>query len=282
MKLILPNDNQLDLSHPVIVGIANITPDSFSDGGRFVDPGVAVAHALQMVSEGADVIDVGGESTRPGAVPVDAAEQISRVVPVIERLAAETDVPLSIDTTRREVAEAALDAGAVILNDVSAGLDDPGMLDLAAERGAPIILMHRQGASASMQDAPRYDDVVAEICEFLIQRREVAVERHGVDPARVVLDPGIGFGKTTAHNLAILGKLERFARLGSPVMLGTSRKRFLGEIGDLAEPADRVAGTVATTVMGVMAGVQIFRVHDVAANRQAADVTAAVLRHPSS
>jgi dihydropteroate synthase len=282
MKRVFSDDVTLDLSRPIIVGIANITPDSFSDGGRLEDVDVAVAHVLQMVSEGADLIDVGGESTRPGAAPVDVDEQIRRVVPVIERLAGEIDVPLSIDTTRRPVAEAALNAGAAMLNDVSAGLDDPGMLDLAAERGVPIILMHRHGTSASMQEAPRYADVVDEVCTFLVQRRDRAVEQHGVDPARIVLDPGIGFGKTTEHNLRILTNLQAFVELGCPVMLGTSRKRFLGEISDLGDPADRVAGTVATTVMGVMAGVQMFRVHDVAANRQAADVTAAALRHPSS
>ncbi len=267
-----------DLTRPAIVGILNLTPDSFSDGGRYADVAAALDHAHRMVAEGADAIDVGGESTRPGAGRVEPAEQIRRVVPVLEALAAEVDVPISIDTTSATVAEAALEAGASILNDVSAGLEDGRMFGLAAERATPIILMHKQGDPATMQAAPTYQDVVAEVGRFLTARRDAAVAA-GISPERIVLDPGIGFGKTTQHNLALLGGLSDLVALGQPVMLGTSRKRFIGEICSLEDPVDRVAGTVATTAMGVAAGVQLFRVHDVGPNRQAADVTFAALGH---
>ncbi len=260
----------------------NVTPDSFSDGGLYSDVEAAVAHGLAMADEGADVIDVGGESTRPGAARVDAAEQRRRVIGVISRLRAaldrdHPDVLISIDTTRSAVAEAALDAGASILNDVSAGRDDPGMLDLAAARRAPIVLMHMLGSPATMQDDPRYDDVVTEVCSFLVERAGAA-ERAGVPREQVVVDPGIGFGKTGPHNLALLAALDRLVELGHPVLLGTSRKRFIAAIAaaSVVRPPDRVGGTCATTALGVAAGVHLFRVHDVAANRQAADVAFAV------
>jgi dihydropteroate synthase len=274
----------IDSARPQIVGILNVTPNSFSDGGAFVDVDVdvnaAVSHAQAMIEQGADMIDIGGESTRPGAARVDAAEQIARVVPVIERLAANCDKPISIDTTRAAVVAAALDAGASVINDVSAGTDDPGVLSLAAERRVPIILMHMRGQPANMQDDPQYDDVVTEVRDYLLQRAGAA-QQAGVAPDKIILDPGIGFGKTTAHNLALLARLDVFVATGYDVMLGASRKRFLGELTGADDPRDRAIATAATTALGVNAGVRYFRVHDVVENRQAADVTAAVLRHPS-
>jgi dihydropteroate synthase len=243
-----------------------------------VDLYAAVAHAAAMVEQGADMIDVGGESTRPGAERVPAAEQVARVVPVIERLTDTCAAPISVDTTRPAVAEAALDAGATVINDVSAGTDDPGILRLAAERETPLILMHMLGQPATMQDDPRYDDVVTEVRDYLLARAEAA-QAAGVAPGRIILDPGIGFGKTTEHNLRLLAGLDAFVATGYDVMLGASRKRFLGELTGADDPRQRVTATAATTALGVAAGVRYFRVHDVAPNRHAADVTAAVARH---
>ena len=281
MKLDLPDGRSIDLARPAIVGILNLTPDSFSDGGRFNDPTAALDQARRMIAEGADVIDVGGESTRPGAPRIDPAEQIRRIVPSIEAIAAETALPISVDTTHREVAEAALDAGAAMLNDISAGREDPRLLDLAAQRRVPVVLMHMQGTPATMQKAPSYRNVVREVAQFLIERRRVAVEDHGLDPQQIVLDPGIGFGKSTDHNLQLLRGLGALSDLGSPLLLGASRKRFIGEVCGIEDPAGRVAGTVATTAIGVVAGVKLFRVHDVGPNRQAADLTSAAVGHPT-
>jgi dihydropteroate synthase len=268
---------------PLIMGILNVTPDSFSDGGLYDEMGVAVRRGLQMVDEGADLIDIGGESTRPGAQSVPAPEQRRRVIPVIQRLreCLPMNCLISIDTTSAQVAEAALDAGANWINDTSAGRDDPAMLGLAAERGVPIVLMHRQGMPSSMQANPSYADVVAEISGFLVARIEAALDA-GIAEDRLLTDPGIGFGKTLEHNLALLAALNAFVRLGPPVLLGASRKRFMSSICDEPDFAALMPATCATTTLGVMAGVKVFRVHDVAGNRQAADVAWAVRQAGSS
>ena len=262
------------------MGILNLTPDSFSDGGLYDDAAKAVARADEMIAQGAEIIDVGGESTRPGAVRVAASEQKSRVLETIAALAARHPRRLvSIDTTLAEVAAAALDAGAGMINDVSAGRRDPRMIELAAARRVPICLMHMQNDPATMQDDPRYDDVVVEVRAFLDERAAHAVA-HGVARHNVVLDPGIGFGKTTAHNLALINHLGAFVALGYPVLLGTSRKRFIADTcgagAPAAGPAGRVAAGVATSVLGVQAGVRIFRVHDVWQHRQALDLMGAL------
>ncbi len=282
MQLTFGDGGVLDLVRPRIMGILNATPDSFSDGGAYRSPGQAAQAAMQMIDEGADLIDVGGESTRPGAQRIDPDEQIRRVIPVIEAIMRlKPQAPglkplLSIDTTRADVAEAALDAGAKIINDVSAGRDDPAMFDLAAKRNVPMILMHMRGEPTTMQDNSQYDDVVDEVRSFLLKRAE-ALQNAGLPADRIVIDPGIGFGKTTAHNLALLANLDAFVQTGYPVLLGTSRKRFIGEVCDQPDPIKRVAGTCATTALGVTAGVRLFRVHDVAANRQAADIAMGVV-----
>lgn len=278
MHLTLTDDRVLELDRPRVMGILNLTPDSFSDGGMYPSAEAAALHAHQMIDEGADVIDLGAESTRPGAARVDDDQQLARLLPVLDCLAGQTRAPISVDTTRAHVAAAALDAGAAIINDVSAGRDDEGMFRLAAERGCPIILMHMLGEPATMQNDPRYDDVVAEVIRFLMQRAEAA-QQAGVSRSQIVIDPGIGFGKTIDHNLALLAGLDQFVATGYPVLLGASRKGFLGTITGARDPADRAAATAATTALGVEAGVRMFRVHDVAANRQAADVTFAVGRH---
>lgn len=282
---------------PAVMGILNVTPDSFSDGGRYVDVDAAVAHGVQMARQGAGLIDVGGESTRPGAERIDAAEQERRVVGTVRALRAGLDgagqhgVGISIDTTLAPVAAAAVDAGASWINDVSAGREDAGMFALAAQRGVPLVLMHMLGQPGTMQDGPQYTDVVAEVEAFLRERAAKA-EQAGVAREQIVIDPGIGFGKTLEHNLALLGALDRFVATGYPVMLGASRKRFIagvspattGARGGAAEPSpdDRLGGTVATTVLGGLAGVRYFRVHEVAANRQALDVLAGVVRAQKS
>lgn len=263
---------------PIIVGILNITPDSFSDGGRHDQLDAAVRHGLDMIEQGAGMLDVGGESTRPGARRIDPDEQIRRVVEPIRQLRHHIHSPISIDTTRREVAEAALDAGATIINDVSAGRDDDQMFPLAAERQCPIILMHMLGQPATMQRNPSYEgDVVEGVRDFLLQRTDAAIQA-GVEPDRIILDPGIGFGKTLEHNLHLLARLHRLTDTGHDIMLGASRKRLIHELaGDTAEnPQDRVAGTVVTTALAVEAGVRYIRVHDVAANVQAVKVRSAI------
>ncbi len=260
------------------MGILNVTPDSFSDGGHYADLESAVMHGMRMVDQGADIIDIGGESTRPGSASVSEQEQMRRVLGVIEELRRRIppSLPISIDTTSSAVAEAALDAGADWINDTSAGLDAPDMLSLAAERGVPIVLMHRQGMPASMQDNPNYQDVVAEVRTFLLERADAALTA-GVLKQDILIDPGIGFGKLKEHNLALLAGLSDLAGTGIPILLGTSRKRFMGSICNETEASRLAAATCATTALGVMAGVQVFRVHDVAENRQAADVARAIL-----
>lgn len=263
---------------PLLMGILNVTPDSFSDGGRFDNLGDALQQACKMVEEGADMIDIGGESTRPGSLPVSAEEQLRRVMPVLTALRYELPehILLSIDTTFSAVAEAALDAGAHIINDISAGTHDAAMFDLAARRNVPIILMHMQGTPTTMQDSPCYSSVVDEVLEFLRQRIDAALAS-GIKAQHIAVDPGIGFGKRKQDNLDLLANLQRFATAGYPVLLGTSRKRFMGSICTVSNPAELATATAVTTALGVMAGVKMFRVHDIKENRQALDVAWAIL-----
>ena len=258
---------------PIIMGILNLTPDSFSDGGSYTDIGQAVCFALEMVNEGADIIDVGGESTRPDSKRVAPAEQLRRVLEVIKTLrqTLPKNIPISIDTTWSEVAKAAIWAGASIINDTRSGRDDDGIFELAAEKKVPIVMMHMQGIPQTMQNDPSYKDVVGEVKAFLLERCEIAKGK-GVLKENLIIDPGIGFGKTQEHNLELMAHLEEFTATGYPVLLGTSRKRFMGTVCAGAKPNDLVGATCATTVLGVNAGVRIFRVHDVKQNRQAADI----------
>jgi dihydropteroate synthase len=266
------------------MGVLNVTPDSFSDGGRYDTIDAAVAHGLTMASDGASIIDVGGESTRPGSERVSPNQQIARVVEPIRRLRAVLDeqghdaVTISIDTTRSEVAAAALDAGATMLNDVSAGREDARLFRLAAERRVPIALMHMLGEPGTMQNNPQYDRVVDDVLAFLVQRAEAARDA-GVEKSNIWIDPGIGFGKTLEHNLALLGGLPRFVRTGYPVLLGVSRKRFIaGCCASFDNPdADRrLPGTLAANLIGVQSGVHAIRVHDVPEHRQALAVVQAI------
>ena len=261
---------------PCVMGVLNVTPDSFSDGGRFEHLDAALAHARQMVEEGARILDIGGESSRPGSLAVPPDVQCARVLPVIRALRAEVpaSVVLSVDTRSPEVAAAALAAGAGLVNDISGG-SAPGMLDTVAAHGAALVLMHMQGTPETMQVSPAYDDVVGEVLMYL-QTRAAAAEAAGIARHRVLLDPGIGFGKTRAHNLALLAALPRFVALGYPVLLGTSRKRFMGAICRETEFTALLGATCATTALGVAAGVKVFRVHDVRANRQAMEVAWAI------
>lgn len=258
----------LDLTGgPRIMGILNVTPDSFSDGGQFNTINLAVAAAKRMRDEGANIIDIGGESTRPYADPVDADEERRRVLPVIERLAADLDIPISIDTQKAVVAREAVAAGADIINDVSGLQGDPDMLDVALRCDAGVCIMHMRGTPQTMQDDPTYDDVVAEIAEYLTERRQDTVAA-GIDESRICLDPGIGFGKTHEHNLQLLKATDRFVALGSPVMIGHSRKGFIGKlIGD--KQADRTAGTLGVSLAVAAAGAHVIRVHDVKNTRDA-------------
>jgi dihydropteroate synthase len=247
---------------PLVMGILNVTPDSFSDGGLFQTVETAVKQAREMAAVGADLIDVGGESTRPGSSPVPECEQIARVVPVITEIRNHLAIPISIDTTRTAVAVAALDAGANIVNDISAGRDDPTMLPMVAQRKVKIILMHMQGTPATMQLNPTYTDVVAEVKKFLFNRLGYA-KTIGIDPADVLLDPGIGFGKTDRHNLQLLNRLSELQSIGCTLVVGTSRKRFIGAI--TGETGDRLMGTAVTVAWAAVNGAAIVRVHDVAA-----------------
>ncbi|MGR8981153.1 MAG: dihydropteroate synthase [Gammaproteobacteria bacterium] len=266
----------LNLDKPLIMGILNVTPDSFSDGGQFNSIIGACRQAERMLTQGADIIDVGGESTRPGSDPVGAAVQIRRVVPVIEALRREAgQIFISIDTTLSAVAEAALKAGANMINDVSAGEDDAAILELAARYDSPVVLMHRQGPPKTMQDNPYYDDVVREVADYLKQRADAALKA-GVKRSHIIIDPGIGFGKRKVDNFDLLAHLDSFVALGYPVLLGASRKRFMGSLCQVDQPSELVTATAVTTALGVMAGVSIFRVHDVRENRQAADVAWAI------
>lgn len=256
------------------MGVVNVTPDSFSDGGLYLEPERAIAHGVELVASGAAIIDVGGESTRPGANAVGAEEELRRIVPVVEGLA-EAGHEISVDTSKAVVAEAALDAGAAIVNDVTAFRGDPEMAALCADRQPTVILMHMAGFPATMQENPRYDDVVDEVRAFLAARLEVALAA-GVAEERVWLDPGIGFGKTAAHNHQLLRRLPKLRELGRPLVLGTSRKTFLGR-ADGAGASDRLGGTVATSVLAAAEGVDVLRVHDVAEVAQALAVATAIL-----
>lgn len=259
----------------MVMGIVNVTPDSFSDGGRFLNPECAVEHALALVEQGADIIDVGGESTRPGAEPVAEGEEIGRVLPVIERLAARVTVPLSIDTTKPGVAKRALAAGASIVNDVGANRRDGAMWRLVSESGAGYVCMHMQGQPRTMQDRPVYEDVVEETDRFLAERL-ATMSGAGVEGEQVVLDVGIGFGKTPEHNLQLLGALQRFTKFSRPLLLGASRKSFIGKLLG-AGVAERLPGSLACACLGIERGVNILRVHDVAETVQAVRMTEAIL-----
>jgi len=259
-------DRIVDLSERgMIMGVLNVTPDSFSDGGDFFGIDRAIARGIQIAAEGADLIDVGGESTRPGAEPVSLKEELQRVLPVIEKLRAKIDIPISIDTSKSEVAEAALDTGASIINDVTAGRADEKMLQLAATRHAPLVLMHMRGEPRTMQKNPHYDNVVREVADFFRQQYSRALEC-GVNPMRVAFDPGIGFGKTLEHNLLLLKNLERLRVDNRPLAVGVSRKSFLGKIVGSNEMRDRRAPTIALTAILRARGGDIFRVHDVKEN----------------
>lgn len=268
----------LVLDRPRVMGIVNVTPDSFSDGGEHATVDAAVAHALRLADEGADLLDIGGESTRPGAADVSVDEELARVIPVIERLAQATTLPISIDTSKPEVMRAAVAAGAGMINDVCA-LGRDGALDAAAALGVPVVLMHMQGEPRSMQDAPDYEDIVADVHRFLAERI-FSAEMAGIDKKRIVVDPGFGFGKTTAHNLALLAGFERFVDLGVPVLAGLSRKRTIGELTGRDDPHDRVSGSVAAHLIAAQRGATLVRVHDVAATVDALKVWTAVASVP--
>jgi dihydropteroate synthase len=246
----------------IVMGVLNVTPDSFSDGGQFLDKDRAIEHGLRMAADGAAIIDVGGESTRPGAEGVSAEEQIRRVVPVIQGLSKKTNVPVSIDTYHVEVADAALQVGASMINDISA-LSDERMAESVAEKQVPIVLMHMQGTPRTMQIEPNYDDVVAEVLQFLLERAKKATA-FGISREGIFIDPGIGFGKTLEHNILLLKNLDKFVATGYRVLVGTSRKNFIGSLTGKEKSTDRLFGTVATVALCVAAGVSIVRVHDVA------------------
>lgn len=265
---------QLDLGSPQVMGILNLTPDSFSDGGRFLDPETGLRHALDMVREGAAIIDIGGESTRPGAQSVSAEEELDRVIPVIERLAQAIPVPISIDTNKPEVMREAVAAGAGLINDIMA-LQAPTAAETAAALKVPVCLMHMQGVPRTMQQDPHYEDVVTEVRDFLAERVEVC-EAAGIRRDRLLLDPGFGFGKTLGHNLSLLKHLQRLESLGLPLLVGISRKSMIGSLLEGVPVERRVVGSVAAAVVAVMQGAAIIRVHDVAETVEAVKVAAAV------
>lgn len=256
------------------MGVVNVTPDSFSDGGLYLDPEAAVAHGRELAEAGAEILDVGGESTRPGAAVVPEEEELRRVVPVVEGLA-DFGARISVDTSKAAVAEAALDAGAEIVNDVTALRGDPRMASLCAERGATVVLMHMRGDPRTMQEDPRYDDVVAEVKAFLAERLEAATAA-GISEERIWLDPGIGFGKTASHNMELLRRLAELRELGRPLVIGTSRKSFIGKV-DGSPATERLGGTIASSVLAAAEGAEVLRVHDVVEMRQALTVATAIL-----
>ena len=251
----------------LIMGILNVTPDSFSDGGKYLEKNNAINHALAMIDNGADIIDVGGESTRPFSDPVSLDEEISRVIPVIEGIRKESDVCISIDTTKSEVATAALNSGASLINDVSAMEVDPLMIDVALKFDCPIIIMHMKGTPKSMQDNPQYESLISDIKDYLQERVDFIVSK-GINSKKIVIDPGIGFGKTVENNFEIINNLNYFTKMGFPVMLGASRKSFIGISLDLPED-DRLEGSLAANIIGLQNGARIFRVHDVAETNKA-------------
>jgi dihydropteroate synthase len=260
-----------------VMGVLNITPDSFSDGGMFSDPDRALDHGRMMASQGADIIDVGGESTRPGAEAVPEEEELRRIIPVIEHLSVELPVPLSVDTYKASVADRALRAGAGMVNDISGLRFSPDMAKVVADHGAAVVLMHIKGTPRNMQTNPTYDDLIGEISDSLEESIAIAL-RAGIRRDRVLIDPGIGFGKTAGHNLAIIDRLNEFRILGFPIVLGTSRKRFIGTVLDIAEPKDRREGTAATIALGIERGAHIIRVHDVGEMTRVARMTDAIIR----
>jgi dihydropteroate synthase len=260
--------------NPTLMGVVNVTPDSFSDGGLYLDPGAAIRHGEELARAGAGILDVGGESTRPGAEAVDEGEELKRVVPVVAGLAG-VDARVSVDTSKAAVAAAALGAGAEIVNDVTALRGDAEMAALCAERGATVVLMHMAGSPRTMQENPHYDDVVDEVKAFLAGRLEAAVAA-GIEEERVWLDPGIGFGKTAAHNLELLRRLRELTELGRPLVVGTSRKSFIGKI-DGSEAGERLGGTIASSVLAAAEGAAVLRVHDIAEVGQAIAVAGAIL-----
>jgi len=263
---------RLDYSRPLLMGVVNVTPDSFSDGGRFLDPQQAIAHAQRLIEEGADLIDIGGESTRPGAQPVDAADELGRVLPVLRALR-DAPVPVAVDTVKPQVMQAAIAEGASVINDVNA-LRSPSALETAAACGVGVCMMHMQGEPRTMQAAPHYEDVVGEVRGFLLERMDAAVAT-GISRERIAIDPGFGFGKTAGHNLELLRNLDRLAELGAPVLVGLSRKSMLG--GITGRPAlERLPASIAAALLAVQHGARIVRVHDVAATRDALAVLAAV------
>jgi dihydropteroate synthase len=271
---------RLGLDRPLLMGIVNVTPDSFFDGGRFCDPQRAVAHALRLVEEGADLLDIGAESTRPGALPVDEQEERRRLVPVVAAVAKAVSVPISVDTSKAEVAKAAIDAGAIMVNDVTALRGDSAMVGVVAQAGVALVLMHMQGTPDIMQHAPRYDDVVGEVAQFLAERVRYAIDQ-GVARDRIVVDPGIGFGKTLGHNLDLLANLRVFAELGYPVLVGPSRKGFIGQLTDQSVEA-RGWGTAGVVALAVEQGANILRVHDVGPMKDVAKVAVAIARRISA
>ena len=269
-----------DLTHRgLIMGVLNVTPDSFSDGGRFFDPSAAIARGLVMVEEGADILDIGGESTRPGATPVEAEEELRRILPVIRGLRKQSRIPISIDTMKARVAAAAVEAGADIINDISGLQHDPDMARVAAESEAGLVLMHLRGTPRTMQQEPEYTDVVAEVCGYLRSAGNAAISA-GVAVDRLVFDPGIGFGKTMDHNLALLRALPSFQIYGRPVLLGVSRKSFIGRLLGNTDPLSREAPTIALTAWARQHGVRILRVHAVKENAQALRMMEAILHAP--
>ena len=272
------NGRPLVLDRPRVMGIVNVTPDSFSDGGAHDNVDTAVAHGLRLAAEGADILDVGGESTRPGAEPVGVEEELRRVIPVIERLARECPLPISVDSSKPEVMRAAVAAGAGMLNDVYA-LRGEGALDAAASLATPVVLMHMQGEPRSMQAEPHYEDVVSEVFRFLAERI-FAAEMAGIDKKRIVIDPGFGFGKNRDHNLALLAQLRRLEELGVPVLAGLSRKKTIGELTGRSDPRERVHGSVAAHLIAAQHGARLLRVHDVAATVDALQVWNAVAAQP--
>ena len=268
----------LVLDRPRIMGIINVTPDSFADGGEHATMQTAIAHGLKLAGEGADVLDIGGESTRPGAEGISVEEELRRVIPVIESLAKQTSLPISVDTSKPEVMRAAVAAGAGLINDVYA-LRREGALEAAAALGVPVVLMHMLGEPRSMQEAPRYDDVVADVHRFLAERI-FAAEMAGIAKKNLVVDPGFGFGKTIAHNLALLAQLQRFTELGVPVLAGLSRKKTIGELTGRSDPHDRIHGSLAAHLIAAQRGAMLLRVHDVAATIDALKVWNAVAAMP--
>jgi len=265
----------MTMSAPRIMGILNVTPDSFSDGGQFNAPDIAVERALAMQAHGAEIIDIGGESTRPGAAEVVIDDEIERTAPVISAIRAKSDVPISIDTRKSVVGAAALKAGATLINDVAAFTYDPDLLGVAAKAGVPVCIMHAQGTPETMQKDPTYDDVLLDVYDFLAERVQSA-EAAGIPRHQIIVDPGIGFGKTVAHNLILLRGIAIFHTLGCPILLGASRKRFIGEIGGGADVTDRVSGSVAVALFAARRGVQMLRVHDIFATKQALDLEWAI------